>query len=289
MNILNYLKRPEYIWRPRQVMRRFLRIGKNPSHTENIKLPWGAEIRVQTDENVGADIYYYGIFDPIVPEAIWRLLDSGETAVDVGANIGQNTSVMAFRVAGAGQVIAFEPHPLTFEQLQHNVEKWQNNNYAPIQLENVALGVEEGEALLQVTGYLSGASLDREGSGVKVPVRRLDSFIVDRKAVGVCKIDVEGHELSVMKGAQDSFSRRLIRDVIFEDFDPMPSAVVTLLQDHGFEIFQLISGRLRPALISISEIKSERNGFSYNYLATLSPSRAVARFRSPGWKCLMSL
>jgi FkbM family methyltransferase len=289
VNIVNYLKRPEYIWRPRQVIRRFLRIGKKPSHIEDIGLPWGAEIRVQTDENVGADIYYYGVFDPIVPETIWRLLDSGETAIDVGANIGQNTSAMAVRAASAGHVIAFEPHPLTFEQLQRNVENWRNNNYAPIQLQNLALGVEEGEASLQVTGYLSGASLDREGSGVKVPVRRLDSFIVGEKAVGLCKIDVEGHELSVMKGAQNSFSRKLVRDVIFEDFKPMPSAVVGFLRDYGFETFQLISGRLRPSLRPISEMRKDGDGFSYNYLATLAPSRAVARFRSFGWKCLMSL
>src|SRR5438309_616913 len=215
MNILNYLKRPEYIWSAGAVVRRFLRIGKKPSDIEEIRLPWGAEIQVQTSENVGADIFYYGIFDPIVPETIWRLLDSGETAVDVGANIGQNTSAMAFRAGSIGHVIAFEPHPLTFEKLRRNVEGWRNNNYAPIQLENVALGVEDGEASLHVTGYLSGARLDREGSGIKVPVRRLDSFLMDKESVGVCKIDVEGLELAVIQCAQGSLSRKMIRDVIF--------------------------------------------------------------------------
>src|SRR5260370_28828435 len=110
MNILNYLKRPEYIWQPQQVARRFLRVGKRPSDIEQIKLPWGAEIQVQTSENVGADIFYYGIFDPIVPETICRLLDSGETAVAVGANIRQNTSPMPFPVNNERHVIAFARH-----------------------------------------------------------------------------------------------------------------------------------------------------------------------------------
>jgi FkbM family methyltransferase len=287
VNILNYLRRPEYIWRPRQVIRRFARIGKRPAPIEEIKLPWGPKILVRTEENVGADIYYYGVFDPIVPEAIWRLLDSGETAVDVGANIGQNTSVMALRAGPAGCVIAFEPHPTTFEQLKRNVADWGNNGLAPIQLKNVALGVERGEASLQVTGYLSGASLTPEGDGVRVPVCPLDSFIVEKRTIGLCKVDVEGHELSVLKGAPNSLSRKLIRDVIFEDFNPMPSPVVNFLRDHGFEIFQLSAGSLKPALKTLKEIG--RKSFSHNYLATLDSARAVARFQKPGWRCLMHL
>ena len=123
MNPRNYLRRPEYIWRPRQVFRRFGRLGKKPGETEEVTLPWGARVLVRPKENVGADIYYYGIFDPIVPEAIWRLLDVGEAALDIGANIGQNTSAMAFRSGPAGSVIAFEPHPVTFGELRRNAER----------------------------------------------------------------------------------------------------------------------------------------------------------------------
>lgn len=289
MNILNCFRRPEYIWRPRQVIRRFARIGQQPSETEDIKLPWGANVQVRTEENVGADIYYYGVFDPIVPEAIWRLLDFGETAIDVGANIGQNTSVMALRAGPAGCVIAFEPHPTTFEQLQRNVAGWGSNGLATIQLKNVALGIELGESSLQVTGYLSGASLSPEGNGIRVPVRPLDSFIVDKEAIGLCKVDVEGHELSVLKGAKDSFSRRSIRDVIFEDFNPMPSPVVNYLRGHGFEVFQLNAGWFKPALTTLSKTETGRKSFSHNYLATIDSARAVARFQKPGWKCLMHL
>jgi FkbM family methyltransferase len=288
LNLLNYFRRPEYIWRPRQVIRRFSRIGKKPSEIEDVTLPWGAEIRVRTEENVGADIYYYGIFDPIVPEAIWRLLDSGETAVDVGANIGQNASVMAFRAAVAGCVIAFEPHPITFEELQRNVTGWGSNHFASIHLENVALGSEDGQASLAVTGYVSGARLTRGGNGVKVPVRRLDNFLQDKKTVGVCKIDVEGNELDVLQGAEQTLRRRGIRDIIFEDFLKKPSPVTELLSSYSFTIYELHKSWLKPCLVNLKNGRASRAGFSYNYLATLEPTRVVARFRSPGWKCLMS-
>src|SRR4051812_615162 len=96
-NILNYLRRPEYVFRPRQVWRRFRRLGTSPQAVEKVTLPWGAAVNVRPNENVGSGIYYYGIFDRIVPETIYRLADSNELSMEVGANIGQNCSLMAFK------------------------------------------------------------------------------------------------------------------------------------------------------------------------------------------------
>src|SRR5438132_410369 len=125
LNILNYFKRPEYFFRPAQVLRRLCRIWRSPQTEEIVELPWGAPVKVRIAENVGSSIIYYGIFDKIVPEAIWRLLDEGETAVDIGANIGQNSSAMAFKSGPRGRVVSFEPHPITFAELQQNVSAWQ--------------------------------------------------------------------------------------------------------------------------------------------------------------------
>lgn len=287
LNPLRFFSKPEYLFRPRQVIRRLRRIGKARPELIDVTLPWGSVVTVHTGENVGADIYYYGIFDPIVPEAIWRLLDSGETALDVGANIGQNTSLMAVRATGVGYVVAFEPHPTTFQELHRNVAAWSKNCLAPIHLENLALGLKDGEASLSATTYLSSATLNQKGNGIKVPVRRLDSFLTDKKAVGVCKIDVEGHELDVLQGAEETLRRRGIRDIIFEDFGEKPSAVTQFLQKHGFTIFELHGTWLKPRLVPLREGNSSASGFMFNYLATLDSARASFRFRIPGWRCLL--
>ena len=224
------------------------RIGKRPAEIEKVKLPWGAPIRVRTAENVGSEIYYYGVFDRIVPETIWRLLDPGEIAVDVGANVGQNTSLMALRLGGAGQVTAFEPHPDTFNELRQNVAKWNSDKFATIRLENVALASTSGESLLQSDQYLSGAVLSDGGDGIRVSVRCLDDFLADDQAIALCKIDVEGQELAVLKGATKTLRRRGIRDLIFEDFATQPSTIAHCLQEQGFVIFSLQSGWLKPRL-----------------------------------------
>src|SRR5437762_1192733 len=98
LNPLQFFSKPEYFWRPPQVLRRFVRIWRPQPVEDTVTLPWGLPLRVNTRENIGSEIYHYGIFDKIVPEAIARLIDPGEWAVEVGANIGQNCSLMAAKV-----------------------------------------------------------------------------------------------------------------------------------------------------------------------------------------------
>ena len=296
-NPIKFVSKPEYFFRPSQVFRRLSRIGRPVPPHAAVRLPWGAVVQVHTGENVGSDIYHYGIFDKIVPEAIWRLLDPGETAFDVGANIGQNSSVMAARAGSNGRVIAYEPHPEIFQELKSNHERQADFAAAPVQLENIALGATTVTALLTEGDEFShnrgSASLQNEAGGrkgIQVSVRRLDDFLKDVKQVGVCKIDVEGHELGVLQGAEKTLKRRGIRDIVFEDFNPKPSPVTIFLEQHGFTLFELHDTWLKPRLAPLNvSLPVTRPGFSSNYLATLDAPRAVARFRSAGWHCLLNL
>ena len=290
-----FVRKPEYLYRPSQVFHRFRRLWHKKQVVETVRLPWGASVKVNTAENVGIAIYHYSIFDKIVPETIWRLLDAGETGVDVGANIGQNSSVMAFRSGPSGRVLAFEPHPEIFEELKTNVGRWPASLTTCLQLENVALGPTDGEAYLAdglefQHNRGSAAICDvatTAGRTFKVRLRKLDSYIPESTTVGVCKIDVEGHELDVLEGAGKTLERKGIRDIIFEDFNAQPSPVTQLLRHYGFEIFRLVERWLKPAILPL-EYSGKRGGFfSYNYLATLNPQRAVDRFRAPGWRCLI--
>ena len=293
-SFFNYLKRPEYFFRPRQVLHRFRRLGKSPPLAACVTLPWGLAVKIRPSEHIGNDIFHYGIFDRIVPEAIYRLADAGELAVEVGANIGQNCSLFAARTAPGGRVIAFEPHPEIFEELKSNANLWPEKVKKNVQLENLALGETNGEAWL-VDGsefhfnrgsasLVNGDAEKTEGRKYKVSVRRLDDFIPATARVGVCKIDVEGHELSVLKGAEGALSRRAIRDVIFEDFAPMPSPTVEFLRKYDYTIFQLSASWWKPNLQQTGPGISPPKG--YNYLATLEAQRAEKRFHSGGWRCL---
>jgi FkbM family methyltransferase len=296
LNIFNYLKRPEYVFRPRQVFKRLGRMGQPTPTIARVTLPWGASVRVRPKENVGGEIFYYGIFDRMVPETICRLADAGELALEAGANIGQNCSLMAYCTGRGGRVIAFEPHPEIFAELKSNFDEWPDYIRKNIQLENVALGDEVGEAWLAESSEFEtnrgSATIAGEPAAAtrkhKVSVQKLDEYLPASANVGVFKIDVEGHELAVLKGTVGALQRRAVRDIIFEDFAPKPSPVTEFLKQHGFTVFELHESWLRPRLTPLDSAQAGHRGHS-NYLATLDPKRALKRFRALGWKCLWYL
>jgi len=296
LNPFVFFRKPEYFFRPSQALRRLRRLGQSPPAVATSVLPWGVKVKVHVDENVGSDIYHYGIFDRIVPETIWRLLDAGEVAVDIGANIGQNTSAMAYRAGAAGRILAFEPHPEIFEELRQNRLSWGNVSVAAIQLEQVALGKVPGQATIadgpEFSTNRGSARLHTNGSpgngrSFDIRVETLDSYFTGSETVAVCKLDVEGHELAVLEGSVRLLQRRAIRDIIFEDFNPMPSPVVRLLQSHGFRVFRLEAGWLKPSLQLLNSSRPASAPFFHNYLGTLDAERAWRRFRAAGWRCLM--
>src|SRR6266540_2466265 len=156
MNPLTYLKRPEYLLRPTQVWKRIQRLWREVGVQEFVILPWNARLKVHTTERIGLELFCYGIFDKIVPETISRLVDPGEFVIEVGANIGQNCSLMAVKVGPSGAVLAFEPHPEIYLELQENAASWSKADLGRLRLENVALGESVAEVLL-----VDGAEFDR--------------------------------------------------------------------------------------------------------------------------------
>jgi len=296
INPLTFFLKPEYFFNPAQALRRFGRIGKPRPQIAMAQLPWGAKIRVHPGENVGCEIYNYGIFDKIVPECIARLLDAGETGMEIGANIGQNCLLMAAVTGSTGRVLAFEPHPEIFAELEFNCANSLEKNWAKIQLEQVALSDISGERILftpEKFGTNRGSASLREAkncqTATKVNVRQLDDYVSQFSRVHVCKIDVEGCELKVLQGGQKALSNKVVRDIIFEDFSPQPSSVTLFLQAFGFTVFELHQAWVQPHLrpIPFSGFYGTKS-FSYNFLATLEPARAIERFRFTGWHCFRS-
>ena len=79
------LLKPEYLWRPRQILRR---LSFKPSQNATLPLPWDCTIDACSTETIGRSIATQGVYDLAITETIMRLTDPGETALDIGANIG---------------------------------------------------------------------------------------------------------------------------------------------------------------------------------------------------------
>lgn len=304
MPLINYLNRPEYFFRPLQIWQRIWR-SQNPDDNpfKNVLLPWGVNIKIApaSGEVVGRSLWAMGIYDLVVTEVLWRLIDPGEIAIDVGVNIGYMTTIMAKRVGKTGQVWCFEPNPEVYEELSENLKNWQESlSWSHIYAQKVALSNHSG------VGVLSVPMRNREEASLVSPeqvmteqikdktfkthtvfLEKLDDILKVRQPIGIMKIDVEGHELEVLQGSIDIITNQQIRDIIFEDHSGYPSPVSQFLADHGYTIFRLWKGFWKPRL----EVPNKTLVHSWeppSYLATKDPSRAKERLRKRGWNSLQT-
>ncbi len=292
------LNKPYYLFRPSQALRRTLlpwHMRRLEGDRDVIRLPWGHPLRFRVDDKIGICLARRGVFDLPVCEALWRLSDKGEVALDVGANIGQMTSVLSAAVGTGGRVIALEPHPDVFQQLSENASLWQTQaDTARIELRNVGASSRSGTAELRVeevfasnAGTASMVATD-DGAAVEaitVPVVTLDEEIGDAD-VGVMKLDVEGYELEVLRGALRLLQMRRIRDIVFEEFDALPSPVTSLLESYGYTIFSLDQDLLGPVAGPPRDPGERKSTEDPSYLATTAPERALTRMRPRGWGAL---
>lgn len=287
----------EYLYRPSQLVRRFRSAYALDADALVTSLPWGQRLRIAPRSNIGQQIAVLGVFDLMVTETLWRLADPGETAIDAGANIGYMSAVLARRVGRGGRVFAYEPHPLNFRELQQNAATVAGNAQdAPIEPRQAALGAvrsvmklhvpedfdrHPGESSLAPLGHLKESA-----QSIDVEVRPLDDELRADARVGVMKMDVEGFEIEVLKGAEQLFSSHRVRDCIFEEHEPVPSAVTRWFEGRRYTILRLHRGLFRPKLLKGDSTVPRSKWESTNFLATTDPARATERFATMGWRCL---
>ena len=135
-------------------------------------------------------------------------LKAGQTVIDIGTHKGAYTYWMSKYVGKYGQVFAFEPQPVLYNQLNTLLKHSNSNN---VKLELLALSSSKGEATLLIPGKKTSPSASihnnkQEGLSTKITVEKttLDDYFCNQNQtpVNFIKCDVEGHELNVLTGGQ---------------------------------------------------------------------------------------
>lgn len=171
----------------------------------------GHRMAIFANDLIGIDINQFGLYERSELELLFGFLRplhthfAGGTALDIGGNIGNHALFFArhFR-----QVHSFEPNPATYALLWFN-SRWMSN----VLTHALGLGDERGSFdLFEDTENLGGSSM-REDLGaaqpaVRIQVERLDDLSVDTEDLCFVKIDVEGFEPRVLRGAQGTIRKR---------------------------------------------------------------------------------
>ena len=305
MSIIGRFLKPEYCFRPSQLLRRLIHLVRSvPSHAV-VTQPWRLPIGANPREGVGRHLWDLGIIDLPVCEVIWRLIEPGENTVDVGANIGAVTSLMAARTGRSGTVWAFEPHPVIHAELEANIKRWYRadpeHRLAEIIRSTKALSNVNGSAeLFEPEGFDANhgsASLERpsepppnpskaSGKSFHIETALLDESLPENTGVSLMKMDVEGHELNVLLGGYSRLRSRAIRDIVYEDHEGYPSRTSKHLEEAGYKIYLIDRTFWKPKLVAPRNSKPSVSWLPPNYLATLDPDRAEHRCYPVGWRCL---
>jgi len=150
-------------------------------------------------------ILSYGSYFEIIGENPYCLktITKGMNIIDIGANIGIYTVLAAEKVGKDGVVIAIEPGP---ENYKHLLQSIKLNNFQNVIPKNIALTDHEGFEKLYLYSSTAHSLISHEdkNSYIKVPVKTIDKLFeeLNIKKVDIIKIDAEGAEIPILKGAE---------------------------------------------------------------------------------------
>ena len=144
---------------------------------------------------------YFGVFEMTTMRLLHKLAQPGDTVIDVGANIGFVTAHLSRAVGPTGKVISLEPIPANVQRLKETIEM---NGLPNVQVIEAGAGAEKGEFKIYTFesrhAFASMAPLFEGGQETTCNVVTLDE--VATGPVKLIKIDVEGAEVGVLRGAQ---------------------------------------------------------------------------------------
>lgn len=232
-----------------------------PSRSVTCCFAGGLKMRFRVDDEIGRHIYTGGGFEHESCLFVQKAVTPGSVAVDLGANIGQFTVLLARAVGPSGKVYAFEPSPRERQVLSENVRL---NGFSNVVVEGFAVGERDGDGVLHLahpsqSGFNALGDIHRQdlssGERTQVEVVAFDSYW-ERKGMprlDFIKVDVEGSELKFLEGAARTLGRYRptllmeFSDLTLAKFNHRTRDLRAALDRLGYELFALSrAGDLLP-------------------------------------------
>jgi len=200
--------------------------------------------------------------------------------IDVGANIGNFSLSLANRYEDA-TIYSFEPHPTNFETLRKRTSGSKIEPYC------VALGEKAGESILYDRADRDGSSLaslyeeviseihKEDTTSINISIDTLDNFVQRKNLqyIDFVKIDTEGNELSVLKGAKELIKNSKIGCIHFE-FNEMNIISRVFMRDfrsilNNYDLFRLLPN----GLLKLNDTPLITELFAYQNIVALPKTK----------------
>jgi FkbM family methyltransferase len=239
-----------------------IRLGRRLAGMHNCTQIVRDGLRWQVDLCEGIDLaIYLRVFETESVSVIRRLLSPGAVAFDIGANIGAHTLPMARSVGPNGKVYAFEPTEFALRKLQSNIEL-NVDLKGRVVLEQMMLG--DATTTLPDQMYsswpLTDGSVRHERHGGRLmsttgaQQSSVDQYVREAgiRRLDLMKIDVDGYECAVLRGAHSTLMS--LRPSIVIEFAPYVleetgasvEGLSEILRRHGYHLYAASTGQLVP-------------------------------------------
>lgn len=213
---------------------------------------------------------------------IEELIKDNDTVFDVGANRGEWSEIVLHKKKGV-TVFAFEPIPSVYEQLHKksidtpqllafNMALGDYNGSLPMYIYDHRFNLLELSSLYERP--ILKKLLGKEAKSIEVKIETLDTICQNNTITNIdfLKIDTEGAELAVLKGAHTTLSKKIIQTIQFEyggtflDSKTTLKEIFYLLQENEYKLYRILPN----GLLKLPTWEDSLENFTYsNYIASL--------------------
>ena len=237
--LILFLKRifVEYI--PLKIMYLFSKEGRITKKIQGSKM-----VLDLNDIGISRELAIYGVHERNSTAEVKKIITPGMKILEVGANIGYYALLETSLAGSVGHLYAMEPSPYNFGLLKDNLELNGLKNY---DLYRIAAGAQAGKAKFLLSGRSNLSTfIEREdltGEEIDVDVVRLDDFFKDKK-VDFIRMDVEGYEGEILKGAENILNSDKkpkyffieIHSELLHKKNSSARRIVEFLEKYGYEV-----------------------------------------------------
>ena len=202
----------------------------------------GFPLAVLADDLIGRHILLTGQFDHSIVKQLLSRARPGDVLLDIGANIGYVTACFLQKVQD-GSAVCVEPQPGIVDLLRKNMRHFRER----AEVHQVALSDHDGEASFHINSINRGASRLTDSGEIKVRMLDAAKLLGGMSKLDLIKMDVEGHELTILRAIEPHLNRLKPRAILFEDHTGSVD-IRSILERCGYTIYGIDKRLLRTRL-----------------------------------------
>jgi len=228
---------------------------------------YGIKLKLHLRNDVDRRLFLTG-FEKDVIEYFRKIIKKDHVVFDVGANFGIYSLVASKKIGKGGKIYAFEPAGIAYNSLLNNINLNRIDNIFPIK---IGVSNYTGKANFNICrddayNSLGETPMKQIIKSEKIDLTSIDDFVMKYKIskVDIIKVDTEGAEYLVFKGAEKTLSKH--KPILFFEHNPIVTKgftnstndLIELIRSHGYELFEIKHDKLfkieKEAKIIASEI-----------------------------------